>query len=292
MPQRREHRVILCRGRKLDLSRPVIMGVLNVTPDSFSDGGRFLSPADALERALRMEAEGADIIDIGGESTRPGADEVPWEQELERVVPIIEALTGRVDVAVSIDTSKPHVMREAVAAGAVIINDVHALRTAGALEVASELGAGVCLMHMQGTPRTMQASPSYDDVVSEVRAFLEDRVQACLRAGIARNSLIVDPGFGFGKRLEHNLELLRGLGRLCEMGLPVLAGLSRKSFVGKITGSGIDDRAFGSVAFALAAVAEGASIVRVHDVKATADALKVWQAVYGSGGGPAGRNRG
>lgn len=267
------------------------MGILNVTPDSFSDGGRFLSPADALEHALRMEAEGAGIIDIGGESTRPGAEEVPWEEELERVVPIIEALTGRVDVVVSIDTSKPRVMREAVAAGAVIINDVHALRTAGALEAASELGAGVCLMHMRGTPKTMQVSPRYDDVVSDVRAFLEDRVQSCLRAGIARNSLIVDPGFGFGKALEHNLELLRGLGRLCAMGLPVLAGLSRKSFIGKITGS--DDRAFGSVAFALAAVAEGASIVRVHDVKATADALKVWQAVYGSAGaGPAGSNRG
>lgn len=276
------HPVISCRGRILDLSSPVVMGVLNVTPDSFSDGGRFLAPGDAVEHALRMHAEGAVIIDIGGESTRPGAEEVPWEQELERVIPIIEALSARVDAVLSIDTSKARVMREAVAAGAVMINDVYALQGEGALKAASELGAGVCLMHMQGTPGTMQVAPRYDDVVGDVRAFLAGRVQACVEAGIARKSLVVDPGFGFGKTLKHNLELLRRLRSLAELGLPVLAGLSRKSFVGRITGAGIDERAVGSVAFALAAVREGASIVRVHDVKATADALKVWEVVYGA----------
>ena len=275
-----DSRVVSCGNTALDVSRPVIMGVLNVTPDSFSDGGRFLSADDALERALRMHAEGADIIDIGGESTRPGAGEVPWEQELERVVPVIEAIRGRVDALISVDTSKPRVMREAVAAGAQLINDVCALRSPDALEAAGELGVGLCLMHMPGTPRTMQANPTYHNVVLEVRDFLEQRVAACVAAGIPRDSLIVDPGFGFGKTLKHNLDLLRGLHGLGELGLPVLAGLSRKSFVGKITGSDIDNRAFGSVAFALCAVREGASIVRVHDVKATADAIKVWQAVY------------
>lgn len=257
------------------------MGVLNVTPDSFSDGGRFNSANDAVEHALRMHAEGAAIIDIGGESTRPHAGEVSSEQELERVVPVIEALRGRIGAVISVDTSKPRVMREAVAAGADMINDVYALRLPGALEAAAELGAGLCLMHMQGTPRTMQANPTYDNVVAEVRDFLKERVAACLAAGIPGSALMVDPGFGFGKTLAHNLELLRGLRGLGELGLPVLAGLSRKSFVGRITGGDIDNRAFGSVAFALCAVREGASIIRVHDVKGTADALEVWQAVYG-----------
>lgn len=269
------------RGRKLDLARPLVMGVLNVTPDSFSDGGRFYAPDAAVDHALRMVAAGADIIDIGGESTRPGADEVPVQQELDRVMPIIESLADRVDAVISIDTSKPPVMREAVAAGAGLINDVHALRADGALDTARELDAAVCLMHMQGTPRNMQANPRYDDVVAEVRDFLGERVRECLAAGMSRERLIVDPGFGFGKTLEHNLDLLRGMRKLMDLGVPVLAGLSRKSFVGKLTGNDDDDRVFGSIAFALAAVREGASIVRAHDVKATVDALKIWQAVYG-----------
>lgn len=273
--------LVVCGTRHLDVSRPIIMGVLNVTPDSFSDGGRFFPPDKAVDQALRMHEEGAAIIDIGGESTRPGAGDLPPERELERVIPVIEAIRGRMDAVISIDTSKPRVMREAVAAGADLINDVSALRAAGSLDAAAELDTAVCLMHMQGTPRTMQSKPTYDDVVSEVRGFLAERAQACIDAGIRRDKLIVDPGFGFGKTLEHNLELLRGMRALCGLGLPVMAGLSRKSFVGTITGRQMDERVFGSVAFALAAVTEGASIVRVHDVKATVDALKVWQAVYG-----------
>lgn len=270
-----------CGTRRLDLARPVVMGVLNVTPDSFSDGGRFHSPDKAVEHALRMHEHGAGIIDIGGESTRPGAEDISGEQELERVIPVIEGIRNRVDAVVSIDTSKPRVMREAVAAGAALINDVYALRADGALEAARDLNTAVCLMHMQGTPRTMQADPTYDDVVADVRRFLAERVQACVDAGVARDRLIIDPGFGFGKTLEHNLTLLRGLRSLCGLDLPVLAGLSRKSFVGRITGSGMDERVYGSIAFALAAVREGASILRVHDVKPTVDALKVWREVYG-----------
>lgn len=268
-------------GRWLESSRLLVMGVLNVTPDSFSDGGRFHAADAAVHHAQQMVAAGADIIDIGGESTRPGADDVPLQQELDRVMPIIETLADRVDAVISIDTSKPRVMQEAVAAGAGLVNDVHALRADGALDAARELDAAVCLMHMQGTPRTMQANPCYDNVVTEVRDFLAERVQECLAAGVARERLIVDPGFGFGKTLEHNLDLLRGMGKLMDLGVPVLAGLSRKSFVGKLTGNDEDDRVFGSIAFALAAVREGASIVRVHDVKATVDALKIWRAVYG-----------
>lgn len=259
------------------------MGVLNVTPDSFSDGGRFYAADAAVDHALQMVAAGADIVDVGGESTRPGAGEVPAQQELDRVIPIIESLAGRVDAVISIDTSKPEVMRAAVAAGAGLINDVYALRADGALEAAGDLDTAVCLMHMQGTPGTMQVNPRYDDVVTEVRGFLDERLRACLAAGLPRERLLVDPGFGFGKTLAHNLTLLRGMGALTDLGVPVMAGLSRKSFVAKLTGNDEDDRVFGSVAFALAAVREGAAIVRVHDVKATVDALKVWQAVYGWG---------
>lgn len=274
--------VVACGDRRLELSGPVIMGVLNVTPDSFSDGGRFLAPDRAVEQALQMHRDGAAIIDVGGASTRPGAEDVSLEQELERVIPVIESVRSRVDALISIDTSKPRVMREAVSAGADLINDVQALRADGALDAARDLGAGICLMHMQGTPRTMQANPAYDDVVADVRNFLAERVRACVKTGIDRERLIVDPGFGFGKTQAHNLELLRRLRTLRELGRPVLAGLSRKSFVGRITGSGgMDERVFGSVAFALAAVQEGASIIRVHDVRATADALKVWCTVYG-----------
>lgn len=272
---------IQCGPRRLELRRPVVMGVLNVTPDSFSDGGRFHSPDRAVEQALRMHEEGAAILDIGGESTRPGAEEVSADQELERVIPVIESIRGRIDAVISIDTSKPKVMREAVAAGANLVNDVFALRADGALQAAAELDAAVCLMHMQGTPRTMQVNPSYDDVVSEVSEFLAGRARACVDAGIPRDRLIVDPGFGFGKTLEHNLTLLRGLDGLGDLGLPVLAGLSRKSFIGKITGSDVDDRIPGSIAFALAAMREGAAIIRAHDVKPTVDAVKVWAAVYG-----------
>lgn len=257
------------------------MGVLNVTPDSFSDGGRFFPPERAVDHALAMVEAGADIIDIGGESTRPGADDVPLEQELQRVVPIVEALRNRVGAILSVDTSKPRVMRAAVEAGVDLVNDVYALRADGALNTVRELDATVCLMHMQGTPRTMQANPCYDNVVVEVRDFLKSRMDACLEAGIEQDRLMVDPGFGFGKTLDHNLGLLRGMRALAELGVPVMAGLSRKSFIGKITGSNMDERVYGSVAFALAAVWEGASIVRVHDVKATVDALKVWKAVYG-----------
>jgi len=257
------------------------MGVLNVTPDSFSDGGRYYATDRAVEHALRMYEEGAGIIDIGGESTRPGAGDVAGDAELERVIPIIEAIRGRVDAVISIDTSKPRVMREAVSAGAELINDVYALRNEGTLEAAAGLDAAVCLMHLQGTPRTMQSNPSYENVVAEVRDFLADRVRACIAAGVDPARLIVDPGFGFGKTLDHNLTLLRSLAELCSLGRPVLAGLSRKSFVGRITGSEMDERVYGSIAFALAAVREGVSIVRVHDVRPTVDALKVWQAVYG-----------
>lgn len=281
MPVKPEPRFVVCGTRRLDVSRPAVMGVLNVTPDSFSDGGRFFSPGEAVDQALRMHEEGAAVIDIGGESTRPGAEDVPWEHEAERVVPVIEAIRDRVDAVISIDTSKPRVMREAVSAGADMINDVYALRAEGSVETAAGLGTAVCLMHMQGTPRTMQRDPTYDDVVSEVRGFLAARVGACVEAGMSRDRLIVDPGFGFGKTQEHNLQLLRGLRALCGLDAPVLAGLSRKSFVGRITGRGMDERVCGSVAFALAAVAEGASMVRVHDVGSTVDALKVWRAVYG-----------
>jgi len=269
-------------GRRLALDTPVVMGVLNVTPDSFSDGGRFFSPDAAVDHALEMVSQGARIIDIGGESTRPGADDVSLQQELDRVIPVVESVAARVDAVVSIDTSKPRVVKEAVAAGAGMVNDVFALRGEGALEAARDLDAAVCLMHMQGTPRTMQSNPAYQDVVTEVRDFLADRVRVCVEAGMARDRLIVDPGFGFGKTLNHNLELLRGMRALGDIGVPVLAGLSRKSFVGRLTGnSSMDGRIYGSIAFALAAVREGASIVRVHDVKGTVDALKIWQAVYG-----------
>jgi dihydropteroate synthase len=267
------------RDREFRLDRPLIMGVLNVTPDSFADGGRWLDPDAALARARALHEAGADIIDVGGESTRPGAAPVGADAELARVVPVIEALARDIDVAIAIDTCKPVVMREAVGAGASMINDVLALRADGALEAAAELGVPVCLMHMQGEPRTMQADPRYDDVVADVHRFLADRLLACEFAGIPRQRLLVDPGFGFGKTLEHNLELLRRLERFTDLGVPVLAGLSRKSMIGALTGRAIEDRVAGSVAAALIAVQRGAAIVRVHDVAPTRDALAVWAAV-------------
>ncbi len=268
-----------CAGRPLLLDRPRIMGIVNVTPDSFSDGGRHADADAALAHGLRLVAEGADLLDIGGESTRPGAGDVSEQQELDRVIPVIERLARECDRPLSIDTSKPAVMRAAVAAGAGLINDVRALREDGALSAAAELGVPVCLMHMQGEPRTMQQAPDYDDVVTSVHGFLAERIFACEMAGIERKRLLIDPGFGFGKSLEHNLRLLRQLGRLLELGPPILAGLSRKSMIGALTGRDVDQRVFGSVAAALIAVQNGARIVRVHDVAATRDALAVWSAV-------------
>ncbi|MCU0833446.1 MAG: dihydropteroate synthase [Chromatiaceae bacterium] len=273
-----------CGGRPLDLSRPCVMGVLNLTPDSFSDGGVFFRPEDALCRALRMVEEGADIIDVGGESTRPGAEPVTADQEIARVVPLIAALAPSVSVPISIDTSKPEVMRAAVAAGAGLINDVRALRLPGALEAASEAGVPVCLMHMQGEPGTMQAAPSYHDVVAEVGAFLGERMDACVTAGIPRERLVIDPGFGFGKTLAHNLALLADLPALAALGAPVLVGLSRKSMIGALTGRPTSGRLAGSLAAAVLAVERGARVVRVHDVAATVDALRVAWALEGAKG--------
>ena len=265
-----------CGGRRLVLDRPRVMGILNVTPDSFSDGGRYLDPGAAVERAWRMVEEGADIIDVGGESTRPGAAPVPPEEELRRVVPVIEAVAAKLPVPVSVDTSKPEVMGAAVAAGAGLVNDVRALRAPGALEAAAELGVPVCLMHMQGEPRTMQRAPAYRDVVAEVRAFLLERVAACEAAGIPRERILIDPGFGFGKTLEHNLALMRRLDAFVETGLPVLVGVSRKSMIGALLGDApVERRLHGSVAAAVVAACKGAAIVRVHDVAPTVEALRV-----------------
>ena len=275
--------VLRVGGHALDLSRPVIMGTLNVTPDSFSDGGQFVDRQQALQHARAMVAEGAAIIDVGGESTRPGARAVSADEELARVIPVIEALHGEVDAPISIDTSKPEVMRAAVAAGAGLINDVYALRLPGALEAAASLGVAVCLMHMQGEPRTMQESPLYADVVGEVYNFLQERMDECMRAGMAREQLLVDPGFGFGKTLEHNLELLRRLDEFAALGAPLLVGLSRKSMIGKALGLALEERLHASVALALMAVQRGARIVRVHDVRATRDALRMYDAVWAGG---------
>jgi dihydropteroate synthase len=262
------------------------MGVLNVTPDSFSDGGKFVRLDAAVERGVQMAEEGAAIIDVGGESTRPGAQPVGLDEELRRVIPVIARLRLRTQAILSVDTSKPEVMHAAAAAGAAMINDVSALRQPGALEAAAMSGCAVCLMHMRGDPRTMQDSPSYQDVVAEVRGFLAVRVEACMAAGLATERIALDPGFGFGKTLAHNLELLRHLGELSVMGLPIAAGLSRKSMVGTLTGRPAEERLHGSVALAVIAALNGARILRVHDVAATVDALKVVAAVQGSGVAP------
>lgn len=256
------------------------MGILNITPDSFSDGGRFIGKDAALSRARQMLEEGAAIIDIGGESTRPGARPVSVQEELDRVIPVIETLSAELPVPLSIDTSKPAVMREAVKAGAGLINDVMALRVEGALATAAELQVPVCLMHMQGKPRTMQQSPDYLNVVEEVRDFLRQRVEACLAAGMSLEHILIDPGFGFGKRLEHNLALLKNLKRLGDLEIPLLVGLSRKSMIGTLLGDVfVNERLFGGIAAAVMAVYEGASIVRTHDIRATVDALKITMAV-------------
>ncbi len=259
------------------------MGVLNVTPDSFSDGGRFVSLEAALEQGVRMAAEGAALIDVGGESTRPGAEPVSADEELRRVIPVIERLRAATAAIISVDTSKAEVMRAASAAGAGFINDVRALRGPGALAAAVASGCAVCLTHMQGEPRTMQVAPSYTDVVAEVRAFLAARVASSVAAGLAAERLAVDPGFGFGKTLEHNLTLLRHLGELAVDGVPVLVGLSRKSMLGTLTARTAGERVYGSVALAVIAALAGARIVRAHDVGATVEALKVAAAVQGGG---------
>lgn len=269
-----------CAGRVLKFDRPQVMGIVNVTPDSFSDGGAHDTLEAAVAHALRLVEEGADLLDIGGESTRPGAQEVDVEEELRRVVPVIERLAKQVKVPISIDTSKPDVMRAAVAAGAGMINDVYALRREGALDAAAALGVPVVLMHMQGEPRSMQQAPDYDDVVGDVHRFLAERIFAAEMSGIAKKNLVIDPGFGFGKDVRHNLALLAQLERFTDLGVPVLAGLSRKRSIGEITGH--DDpaqRVTGSVAAHLIAAQRGAGIVRVHDVAATVDALKIWNAV-------------
>ena len=263
------------------LARPRVMGILNVTPDSFSDGGRFLHVEKAIEHVLQLVADGADIIDVGGESTRPGARPVTAVEEIDRVVPVIESIRQVSQIPVSIDTSKPEVMRAAAVAGATMINDVRALTCDGAMVAAADLQLPVCLMHMQGQPDSMQRNPNYSDVVEEVRTFLVDRAQACMNNGIPRDRIIIDPGFGFGKSVQHNIELLRHLDSLVDTGFAVLAGLSRKSMIGAILDDPKRDRLAGSVTLALYAMRQGVHIVRVHDVAETVDALRIEAAVAG-----------
>lgn len=273
--------ILDCGGRSLNLGEPVIMGILNTTPDSFSDGGCFVDSDSAVAHALSMVTDGAALIDIGGESTRPGAAPVSVDEEIQRVVPIIKQLSSQLSVPISIDTSKAEVMHAAAAAGAGLINDVRALREPGALDAAAASELPVCLMHMAGEPRSMQSNPQYDNVVEQVLAFLEQRIEACIDAGISRQRLLVDPGFGFGKSLEHNLGLLANLDRFKQLEVPILVGLSRKSMFGSLLGADLDQRLPASLAAAVLAVQNGADIVRVHDVRATCDALALLQAVAG-----------
>lgn len=263
---------------RLSLTRPLIMGIVNVTPDSFSDGGACFSSRAALTHALKLADAGADILDVGGESTRPGAQPVSVADEIQRVVPVVAALTQR-GLVVSVDTRKPEVMHAVIESGASMINDVSALREAGAIECVAASPVAICLMHMQGEPASMQCSPQYDNVVEDVKGFLDARIRVCEMAGISRERLVVDPGFGFGKTLEQNLTLLESLFRFTEFGVPVLAGMSRKSMLGALTGRGVEDREFAGVAAHLAAVARGARLLRVHDVAAMRDALAVWNAL-------------
>ena len=270
--------LLQCGKFKLSLDRPLLMGVVNVTPDSFSDGGLYLSTAAAVAHARQLIDEGADLLDIGGESTRPGAAPVSLDEERRRVLPVLEALAGAA-VPLSVDTQKPGLMREAVAAGAAMVNDVNGFEAPDALAAIAGSDCAICVMHKQGSPQTMQQSPQYADVVVEVHDYLRQRIAAAEQAGIARDRIVVDPGFGFGKTLDHNLELLRRLDTIVALAVPVLAGLSRKSMIGKLTGRDAGDRLAGSIAAALYAVQRGAAIVRVHDVAATRDALAVWTAV-------------
>jgi dihydropteroate synthase len=278
---------LVLRDRTLDLAEPLVMGILNVTPDSFSDGGLYAGIEAAVARGEQIAEEGAAILDVGGESTRPGAAPVSAEEEIRRVVPVIERLAGRIRASISVDTSKPEVIREAVAAGASMVNDVRSLRLPGALAAAAGSGVAVCLMHMQGEPATMQDRPGYADVLAEVRDFLASRVAACEAAGIPRDRICVDPGIGFGKTAAHNLALLARLDEVGVAGRPILVGVSRKSLVGIITGRAPGDRLAGSVAFAALAAASGASIVRTHDVAATLDAIRVGSALRHAGKGGA-----
>ena len=268
-----------CAGYRPDLNFPKVMGVLNVTPDSFSDAGQFYSLDEALERALVMEADGAAIIDVGGESTRPGATPVSVDEELGRVIPVIEAIRKESLIPVSIDTSKPEVMEAAIIAGADIINDVRALQAHGALDVVAQLQVPVCLMHMQGMPGTMQIQPKYHSVVDEIRFFFQQRIMACINAGILRENIIIDPGFGFGKTLKHNIKLLKNLSLFLDFDVPILVGVSRKSMLGMLLDAPIEKRLHGSIALAVLAVWQGASIIRTHDVKETFDAIHVCNAV-------------
>jgi len=268
-----------CGQFTLDLTSPRVMGILNVTPDSFSDGGHYSQTDIAVKQAYKFIEEGADIIDIGGESTRPNAEPVSLQEELDRVIPVIESLASKIDIPISIDTYKPTVMRAAMAAGASIVNDVKALQEAGAIEAVANADVAVCLMHMQGEPRNMQDDPHYDDVVEDVVTFLLDRVAICEQAGIKKNRLLIDPGFGFGKTRMHNITLIQQLNTLVNTGYPVLVGLSRKSVLGQITGNDIDARLYVSVSAAVVSAINGAKILRVHDVKATVEALKVVTAI-------------
>lgn len=265
-------------AHRLSLATPRIMGIVNATPDSFSDGGCWPDPQAAIRHALKLREAGADILDVGGESTRPGAAAVSADEEIQRILPVIKALVGE-GCLVSVDTRKAEVMQVALDAGVAMVNDVRALCEPGALQAVAASDAAVCLMHMQGEPHSMQHAPRYDDVVDEVRLFLQDRVAACVEAGISRERLVVDPGFGFGKALQHNLDLLRHLDRLAVIGVPVMAGLSRKSMLGTLTGRDVGEREFAGVAAHLAAVARGVRLVRVHDVAAMRDALAIWNAV-------------
>ena len=284
MPERFRSPVLLCAGRVLDLSRPRVMGILNVTPDSFSDGGslyagRALSLDKALARAAEMVANGADIIDVGGESTRPGAAVVGAQEEMDRVLPVVELLSRELDVILSVDTSTPELILEATARGAGLINDIRALTRPGALRAAAATGVPVCLMHMQGNPAGMQHSPHYIDVVSEVRGFLAQRLEACTKMGIAHRNILLDPGFGVGKSPQHNLALLNRLDQLGSLGYPLLVGLSRKSLIGHVLGRPTPERLAGSLALAAVAVLRGASIIRAHDVRETADVARLCAAV-------------
>jgi dihydropteroate synthase len=268
-----------CGKFQLDLTTPRVMGIVNVTPDSFSDGGKFSATNLAVEHALKLAEEGADILDIGGESTRPNATPVSLQEELDRVIPVIEALIKQVNIPLSIDTYKPAVMQAAIAAGASMVNDVRALQQDGALEVVANSNAGVCLMHMQGTPQTMQNNPHYNDVVNDVKAFLVARLQASIHAGVSAGRILLDPGFGFGKTREHNITLLQNLESFADLGQPLLVGLSRKSVLGQMTGNDVDARLHASIAASVLSAMKGARILRVHDVKATVEALKVVEAI-------------
>ena len=267
-----------CNGKSLDLSQPCVMGILNITPDSFSDGGFFMSAENAIQQALRMVAEGAAIIDVGGESTRPGAEPVSTQQELDRVIPVVEALSKELEVPISIDTSKPQVMSAAVQAGAGLINDVCALRAPGALEAAAQSGVPVCLMHMRGEPRTMQQAPQYTDLLVEVREFLRQRIDACVGAGIDINRIIVDPGFGFGKTPLHNLRLIKNLSEFEPLSCPILVGVSLKSSIGALLDRPVDQRLAGSLILTAMALERGARIIRAHDVAPTVDAVRMMRA--------------